>query len=356
MIIFIYGTTAEAIKLAPVARRLKARGIAYESWVTMQHTHALAKVLPELGLDEPTRVIVNGKNGEPLRSSMDAVHWLLKIAGWVRKNRSTLRESLPNNTVIVVHGDTMTSVIGAWIARRLKVNSAHVEAGLRSGNWRHPFPEELDRRIVGMLADVHYAPSEEAVSNLKKRINVFFTHGNTAIDAVLDREDTINDKAEKYGVSLLHRFEFLANSSLVEETLTSMGAVSPYPIRFFMDEYAKETLAGILPKIDKNKIRILDKLDHETFVATLRGAEFIVTDSGGIQAEAALLGVPTLIHRKATEQHEGVGENILLSEWQNDRLTGFLANYEMYRRAPVRPDYSPADIIVTDLVSRGYAE
>jgi UDP-N-acetylglucosamine 2-epimerase (non-hydrolysing) len=134
-----------------------------------------------------------------------------------------------------------------------------------------------------------------------------------------------------------------------------MATVSPYPIKFFMDEYAKETLSDILPKIDKDKIQILNKLDHEAFIATLRRAEFIVTDSGGIQAEAALLGAPTLIHRMATEQREGLGENILLSGWRNERVADFLGNYESYRRAPMRPEFSPADIIVADLIHRGYA-
>lgn len=356
MIVFIYGTTAEAIKIAPVARRLAAQGIHYESWVTMQHTHALNKILPELGLDAPTKVIVNGKNGEPLRSSRDAIHWLFQISRWLRKNGSELRKSLPRNTVIVVHGDTMTSVVGAWIARRLKVSCAHVEAGLRSGNWRHPFPEELDRRIVGKLADVHYTPSEEATENLRSRKNVVFTHGNTAIDAVLDQADTAFAAHEKYGVSLLHRFEFLANPALVEETLSTIATKSPYPVKFFVDEYAKETLADVLPKADTAKIQIQNKMNHELFITTLRQAEFIVTDSGGIQAEAALLGIPTMIHRMATEQREGIGENILLSEWRQDRLSDFLADYEQYRRAPIRPEYSPSDIIVADLVSRGYAQ
>ncbi|MHA6667349.1 UDP-N-acetylglucosamine 2-epimerase [Homoserinimonas sp. A447] len=353
---FIYGTTAEAIKLAPVARRLEARGIAYESWTTNQHTHALMKIIPELGLNKPSRVIVDGVDGEPLRSSSDAIRWLLRIASWLRKNRSTLRKTLPSNTVIVVHGDTMTSVVGAWIARRLKVECAHVEAGLRSGNWRHPFPEELDRRIVGKLADVHYTPSEEATANLTSRKNVVFTHGNTAIDAVLDQVDDSSDSESPYGVSLLHRFEFLSNRALVEETLATIAVQSPHPVKFFVDAFAKEVLADVLPKADKNKIQIQNKQNHEQFISTLRGAEFIVTDSGGIQAESALLGTPTLIHRKATEQREGLGENILLSEWRSDRLSDFLANYGQYRRSPARPEHSPADIIVEDLVSRGFAK
>lgn len=355
MIVFVFGTTAEAIKLAPIARRLDNRGISYESWVTMQHTHALRKILPELGMHEPSQVIVNGKNGEPLRSSTDAIQWLLRIAGWLRRNKSSLRKSLPHNTVIVVHGDTMTSVVGAWIARRLKVDCAHVEAGLRSRNWRHPFPEELDRRIVGKLADIHYTPSEEATENLKSRRNVVFTHGNTAIDAVLDQAGVVPIYGEKYGVSLLHRFEFLANHSLVRDTLATFAAQSPHPIKFFVDEYAKETLADILPKVDPLKVQIQNKLNHEAFITMLRGAEFIVTDSGGIQAEAALLGTPTLVHRMATEQREGLGQNILLSEWQTDRLTEFLTDYAKYRRPPTEPEQSPSEIIVKDLVSRGYA-
>jgi UDP-N-acetylglucosamine 2-epimerase (non-hydrolysing) len=356
LIVFIYGTTAEAIKLAPVARRLEAQGISYETWTTNQHTHALKKIIPELGLNQPSRIIVDGVDGEPLRSSADAVRWLMRIASWLRKHRTTLRRTLPSNTVIIVHGDTMTSVVGAWIARRLKVSCAHVEAGLRSGNWRHPFPEELDRRIVGKLADVHYTPSEEATANLASRANVVFTHGNTAIDAVLDQADDTSGSESLYGVSLLHRFEFLSNRALVEETLTTIATQSPYPVKFFVDEFAKEVLADVLPRVDRDKIQIQNKQNHEEFISTLRGAEFIVTDSGGIQAESALLGTPTLIHRKATEQREGLGENILLSEWRRDRLSDFLANFGQYRRTPVRPEHSPADIIVEDLVRRGYAQ
>ena len=86
----------------------------------------------------------------------------------------------------------------------------------------------------------------------------------------------------------------------------------------------------------------------------LKSARFIVTDSGGIQAEAALLGVPTLVHRKTTEQSEGLGENILLSEWDSARLSEFLRNFETYRRPVRRPTESPSDIIVDDLVARGY--
>ena len=354
MIIFIFGTTAEAIKLAPIARRLDARGISYESWLTMQHTDALVESMQELGFRPADRIIANGNKGQSLRGFRDVVVWLLEIRRRMRKNVRTLRVAHAQNSVIVVHGDTMTSVVGSYIAKRLKIASAHVEAGLRSGNWRHPFPEELDRRIVGTMATIHYAPSEEATHNLAGKTNVLYTHGNTVIDAVVDHEAALGTKGEKYGVVLLHRFEYLANRSLVEETMATLTSESPYPLKFIVDEYARETLADILPKAESDRIQIQGKLAHDQFIAVLKRAEFVVTDSGGIQAEAALIGVPTLIHRKATEQREGLGLNIVLSEWKIDELSAFLADFRKYSHPGSKPEYSPSDIIVGDLLARGY--
>jgi UDP-N-acetylglucosamine 2-epimerase (non-hydrolysing) len=354
MIIFIYGTTAEAIKVAPVARRLDEQGIPYESWITLQHTDSLRKILPELGLREPTRVIANGRNGRPLKSSMDVVAWLFTVARWIRQNVKTLRKTLPPNSVIVVHGDTLTTVVGAHIAKRLRVPSAHIEAGLRSGNWRHPFPEELDRRIVGKLATIHYTPSEEATANLADEKNVVHTNGNTVIDAVLDQGNDASTGEEPFGVVLLHRFEFISNPHLVDDTMRTLVDESPHPLRLIVDAYSEHGLAETLAKFGRDKLQPQPKLRHQEFVGLLKSAQFIVTDSGGIQAEAALLGIPTLIHRKTTEQREGLGDNVVLSEWDQGVLSSFLHDFASYRREIRRPTRSPSDIIVADLVARGY--
>jgi len=355
MIVFIYGTTAEAIKLAPVIRRLRERGVATQQWVTMQHTEALMTAMEQLGLGTPDQVIAHGAAGKPLRGTGDVVRWGMTVLGWLRKNRKRVAATLPKNTVIVVHGDTMTSVVGAWIAKRMGFDCAHIEAGLRSGNWRHPFPEELDRRIVGTMATVHYTPSIEATENLKKRSNVVYTHGNTALDAVLDHGMRAAGTDGPYGVVLLHRFEFISNSQLVDDTLEVL-ATSEVPLRLIVDAYNRETLEKMLANQGGDRITVLPKLRHDEFVALLENAAFVVTDSGGIQAESALLGVPTLIHRKTTEQGEGIGRNIVLSEWDLGRLRSFLRDYESLRHEPDRPERSPSDIIVNDLISRGYAD
>lgn len=355
MIIFVYGTTAEAIKIAPVVRRLQAQGIQFEQWVTMQHTDSLAAIYPVLGLPEPDRIIANGNKGKPLKSSRDVLGWLWEIHRWMRREVKKLKAELPSNTVIVVHGDTLTTVVGAWLARRLGVASAHIEGGLRSGNWRHPFPEELDRRIVGKLATVHYPPSEEAVRHLQGKENVVFTHGNTVIDAVIDQGHAASDSGEHFGVVLLHRFEFISNQSLVNETVAALAANSPVPLRLMVDAYSEGALADAIQEFGRGKFEPQQKLNHPEFIGLLRSAAFVVTDSGGIQAETALLGVPTIIHRKATEQHEGLGQNILLSEWKTERLADFVANYSDYQMPMRTPEVSPSDVIVSDLIARGYA-
>jgi UDP-N-acetylglucosamine 2-epimerase (non-hydrolysing) len=356
VIIFIYGTTAEAIKIAPIARRLDARSIPYESWVTFQHTESLEAIIPELGLREPSQVIAFGNGGKPLTGWRDVWGWLTSIQRWKRRNLRRLRRELPPGSVVVVQGDTLTTVVGARLAKRLRVPCAHVEAGLRSGNWRHPFPEELDRRLADRLASIHYVPSPEAAAHLSTHPNVVCTFGNTVVDEVMDRGREAAKGDAPFGVVLLHRFEFISNREVVEATFRTLAEESPYPLRLVVDAFSGHGLQETLAAYGDSRFVIQEKLAHPDFIGLLRGASFVVTDSGGIQAEAALIGVPTLIHRKTTEQEEGMGENVILSGWKPEVLSEFLAHHQEYRRETRRPDRSPSDIIVEDLIARGLAK
>lgn len=209
MIVLIYGTTAEAIKFAPIYRRLQDQEILVEQWVTLQQAQTVLDALPLLGLPAPDVTITVGANGRPLASTRDTAIWLFNIATWAVRNRKAVRQRVKSEkTIFLVHGDTLTSVVGALLAKFFGAPSAHVEAGLRSGNWRHPFPEELDRRIVGKLAQVHYAPSGDAVKALGKRPHVIYTHGNTALDSLVQAIPSQSSvTSEPFGLVLLHRFE-----------------------------------------------------------------------------------------------------------------------------------------------------
>lgn len=357
MIVFIYGTTAEAIKIAPVARRLQAQGVPYQHWITQQHTEALRKAVPELGLTPPDRVIANGWRGKPLKSPLQMVGWAFDVVAWAARNLRSIRRELPPGSVVVVHGDTMTTVLGTFIGRRLRVPVAHIEAGLRSGNWRHPFPEELDRRIVGRFADIHYVPSQEAADNLAGRRNVVLTHGNTAKDAVRDAAAAIHELPadDAFGLVLLHRYEFISNPSLVRETLKTLDSGTPIPLRLIVDQYSRAAIEQSIRELELRNFSIMTKLEHGQFVSVMKSARFIVTDSGGIQQEAAALGVPTLIHRVVTEGREGFGASAVLSGWDQRVVRDFLKSYDDYRRVDVVAGESPSDIIVADLRARGLA-
>lgn len=353
MIIFIYGTTAEAIKLAPIMRRLDAQNISFEQWVTFQHTDSLRKAIPELGLRAPDRTIANGYRGKPLKSPVQMVRWMCDVLWWTTTKARSIRRGLPEGSIVLVHGDTMTTVLGTLIGRRLGLPVAHVEAGLRSGDWRHPFPEELDRKIVGRLARIHYAPTDEAARNLSGRENVVVTRGNTAKDGVRDAAVKPAD-AEDFGLVLLHRFEFISNTALVAETLSTLDEHSPLLMKLVVDAYSRDAVESTIRELRLAKFTVTPKLEHSEFVSVLRAAKFVVTDSGGIQEEAAELGTPTLIHRKVSERSDGLGTNALLSGWSQESVADFLQRYEEYRVVDVEKGPSPSDIIVADLIRRGF--
>ncbi|MBN1093860.1 UDP-N-acetylglucosamine 2-epimerase [Blastococcus sp. TML/M2B] len=358
MIVFVYGTTAEAIKLAPVARRLAAQGVGYEQWLTLQQSDTVLRALPGLGLPAPEHVLANGRGGKPLAGPADVLVWLAQIAAWVVRHGWSARRRLRSGgrrSVLVVHGDTMTSVVGALLAKLLGADCAHVEAGLRSGNWRHPFPEELDRRIVGRLADVHYAPSDAATAVLAGRRGVVPTGANTVVDAVLDRAPSARPSdTDPYGLVLLHRFEFLTASGLADRTLAALREHAPHRMVLVADDQARHVLGSRLDALPTELFTVLDKVPHAEFTDLLAGASFAVTDSGGVQEEAALLGVPTLVHRKETERQDGLGENAVLSGWDIDALQHFLQHSAERRRPPQTLRTSPSDIVVKDLMTRDY--
>lgn len=354
MIIFVYGTTAEAIKLAPIIHRLIELRIPFQQWLTLQQASTVLNALQDLEIPEPDIVITNGVKGKPLSSSWDTAKWLFSIYKWLMENRKRLKQQIGKNSIILVHGDTLTSVVGSLIAKSLGSKIGHVEAGLRSGSWRHPFPEELDRRIVGKLANVHYAPSEEAVKALGNRSDIIFTHGNTALD-VMQKRIYKEDKSDlSFGLVLLHRFEFLNNSKLLNETIETLSTSSPLSLTVVVDDHAKSVIQEAVNRTNSDNLFLIDKLSHQEFLRLSKKAKFVVTDSGGVQEEMAFLGTPTLVHRKATERSDGLGRNVSLSNWSTASLVNFLQNYEDQKHPPLKLKFSPSDIIVNDLRKRGY--
>ncbi len=364
MIAFVYGTTAELIKIAPIHARLVALGAQPLHWCTSQQAGELPSAAEHLGMPAPDVLIANGADGRSLRTTTDAVRWLSTVLTNSAVRHGELRRSLRADgraPFVLVHGDTLTTLLGAALGRSLGATVGHVEAGLRSHDLRNPFPEELDRVLTARLARVHYAPSEDAVYNLRKvRGAVVATGGNTVRDSLHqvpnDYAVSIGALPADYGLVSLHRMELIHDAERFRATMQALADYSrSVPLLQVVDPLTRQQLEaqGLDGLHDGERFRSLGKLDYFDFIGVLRDASFVVTDSGGLQEECAGLGVPCLVHRLKTERSDGIGENAVLSEFDLDVLTSFLDNPQRYRTTRDPEADSPSDVIVTDLIRRG---
>lgn len=303
----IFGTRPEAIKMAPLVKELKSRKeIECIVCVTAQHRQMLDQVLKtfEIVPDYDLDIMKQGQT-------------LSDITARVLKGlEEVIQEVKPN--IILVHGDTTTTFAGALAAYYNQVDIGHVEAGLRTWNKYSPYPEEMNRQMVGVLADMHFAPTENSKASLlkegKKEETIFVT-GNTAIDALAttvhkNYTHPILDWAKGSRMILItaHRREnlgepmrgmFQAIRRIVEE-YPDVKAVYPVHLNPKVREVANEVLG------DNKKIKLIDPLEVIDFHNFIANSYLILTDSGGIQEEAPSLGKPVLVLRDTTERPEGI--------------------------------------------------
>jgi UDP-N-acetylglucosamine 2-epimerase (non-hydrolysing) len=363
MILVVFGTTGELIKLAPILLRFEQRGHRYVLATTGQQVEQIPAFLEQFGLRQPDLWLARGAHGRDLGTNSDIPGWLANVgrtfAGARRELRRTLRSG-PGRPLVLVHGDTMTTVLGATMGRALRIPVAHVEAGLRSYDLRHPFPEELNRRTASRLAKIHYAPGPWAASNLRVG-DVVDTGSNTIRDSLelaSGGREPSDVPDEPFGVVSLHRYELLSNRRLLAGTLDVLAAAAERTPLLFIDHSV--TAAALLRfdlghVFDGTRFRRLARLPFFDFVRIERRSSFLVTDSGGSQEECFYLDRPCLVHRLRTERHEGLGENAVLSGLRLYVLERFLDSYSNHVRESPLPATSPSDIVVADLERRGIA-
>ncbi|KUN19208.1 UDP-N-acetyl glucosamine 2-epimerase [Streptomyces antibioticus] len=300
----VLGTRPEAIKLAPVARAMAA-GPQFEPIVvtTGQHREMLHQMLGMLGVD--------------VRIALDVMRTRQQLsdltARLVRELGTVLREQRPD--LVVVQGDTTTALAGALAAFYEKIPVAHVEAGLRTGVIDNPFPEELNRSLIGRIARWHFAPTPAAARHLTDEgvpDEQVFTTGNTVIDNLLwvlaegAGASAFRTDAKRILVTL-HRRE---NQG---ERMRGMGrALSRLARRGDVEivlplHKSPAVRDALLPELDGQRgVELVEPLDYLDFAATLAECDLVLTDSGGIQEEAPSLAKPSLVLRTTTERPEAV--------------------------------------------------
>jgi UDP-N-acetylglucosamine 2-epimerase (non-hydrolysing) len=363
VILAIYGTTGELIKLAPVLHRLREREHGYLSATTGQQALQIPAFLDGFGLPQPDVWLARGAQGRDLRTNRDIPGWLARTAASFARERGSLRRELrrgPGRPLVLVHGDTMTTVLGALMGRALGVPVAHVEAGLRSFDLRHPFPEELNRRLTSAIAATHYAPGAWAAGNLR-RGRIVDTGSNTVRDSLAlaaeRREPPDGTPEPPFGIVSLHRFELLNDRPLLTRTLDLLAEHARTEPLVFVDHpvtVAALERYGLGRLFDPERFVRVPRLTFLDFVPLMRRSAFVFTDSGGSQEECFYLDLPCLVHRRTTERQEGLGENVVLSRYDEGVVADFLRDPARFRRTSELADHSPADVIVDDLEAAGF--
>lgn len=299
-IMAVFGTRPEAIKMAPLVLALqKSKAFEVIVCVSGQHKEMLDSVLDVFG-------IVPDYNLEIMRVKQDLFDITVNILDRIK---AVLIAEKPD--MVLVHGDTSTAFVSALACFYLQIPVGHVEAGLRTGNLKSPFPEEFNRQGIGLMADIHFAPTEQAKLNLIRegKSNPIHVTGNTGIDAL---RYTIHDNAEKPKERLIlltaHRREnigvpmreiFGAVKQIVDE-FEDVRVVYPMHKNPLVRDIAREIFG------EYDRVSLIEPLDVVAFHNLMDASYVILSDSGGIQEEAPSLHKPVLVLRDTTERPEGV--------------------------------------------------
>ena len=314
-VLTVFGTRPEAIKMAPVVRALAAdSAIEIKVCVTAQHRQMLDQVL-ELFNIEPDFDLNLMKSGQDLTDITSNV--LLGL-------RDILKEWRPD--WVLVHGDTSTTLASSLAAYYEKIPVGHVEAGLRTGDIYSPWPEEMNRRLTGAIADIHFSPTEQAKKNLMREgVHESSIHvtGNTVIDALLEVVQRLRNDAAL--ISRMQRqFSFLnADKRLIlvtghrrenfgtgfESICAALNQIALrddveviFPVH--LNPNVQEPVKRILG--ENPRVYLIEPLEYLPFVYLMDRSYLLLTDSGGIQEEAPSLGKPVLVMRGETERPEAV--------------------------------------------------
>jgi len=318
-ILVVFGTRPEAIKMAPVVKALSGEpAVESQVCVTAQHREMLDQVLDLFAIRPGYDLNLMKKN--------QALHEL--TANILLGLRPILTEYRPD--WLVVHGDTTTTMAASLAAFYEKVPVAHVEAGLRTGNMMAPWPEEMNRRLAGAIARLHFAPTEKAAANLRAEGTApesILVTGNTVVDALLEVAERVRSQ-DDLRTSLGARFPFLDPDARPGEKLilvtghrresfgqgfenicTALARLARREdVRIVYPVHLNPNVQGPVNRLlgENPRVHLIEPQDYLPFVYLMDRSYLIITDSGGIQEEAPSLGKPVLVMRDTTERPEAV--------------------------------------------------
>ncbi|MCP4049922.1 MAG: UDP-N-acetylglucosamine 2-epimerase (non-hydrolyzing) [bacterium] len=312
-ILFVFGTRPEAIKLIPLIKIFKQdQSFNTGVCVTAQHRDMLNQVLNLFCIKPDYDLDIMRQNQSLFDVTVEGL-----------KEIDNVMDDF-NADLVIVQGDTTTTFTGALAGYYKKIKVGHVEAGLRSNNKYSPYPEEMNRKLVSLIADFHFAPTDQAVNNLKKEgiVENVWCVGNTVVDALFTGLDMVKQQGDQQYYNRFSNIDFSKKIILVTgHRRESFGRIFEgiclaikeiaerfndvtiiYPVH--LNPKVRETVSSILAGIEN--IYLIEPVDYPELIWLMSKSYMILTDSGGIQEEAPSLNKPVLVMRDITERTEGL--------------------------------------------------
>jgi UDP-N-acetylglucosamine 2-epimerase (non-hydrolysing) len=360
MFLVLIGTKAQLIKMAPVMLAMTKADLSYRFVLTGQHRETMSDLIDQFDLPKPEFLV-------PLEESdtkAKLMFWVLR-AMW----RAVFNKGLWRGTrYCLVHGDTLSTLLGALSARIHGKKVIHVEAGLRSFNIRHPFPEELTRILVTKLSQYYYCADQWGVDNVNALVkrspeNVLMIGNNTLLDALyfaLSKGVGGGAKATRsdYCVVSVHRYENLTDRARFDKIMEWVEHfATKMDVKIVLHPATKKVLvkSGWYGRLKKNtRIDLLPRMGYCEFIALLDHSVFLASDGGSNQEECSYIDLPCLLFRDATERNEGLESNVVLSGLDDAIINRFLDNLDKVKkeRSPCVPNElssSPSHLIAKHL-------
>ncbi len=354
---FIIGTSAELIKLYPLIKKINDSGKSWAILQTGQGWESFISQVRDFQIDED-KIYCLTSHPKKLSNSWIAFQWffysvLVNSIGLKRKIQKKFH-SIEQSDVAIIHGDTLSTLVGAIYSKVLGLKIVHIEAGLRSHHNFDPFPEEIIRKIVSRLADVHMACDEVAQKNLHKE-NIFqsicITSGNSIYDSIQLslNQNLVPMENHNFVLVNIHRTENLMskqNWDIIKNVISKI--VLSHEVFIVLMPNAREKFmqdTEALQLLSHKNVKVSDRMNFTVFFNWLRASSFVVTDGGSNQEECFYLGKPCLILRERTERQEGLSSSCVLSGFDINKINKFLEDPLLYKHPEQSLKNSPTQIM-----------
>ena len=352
-IIFVLGTRAQLVKVAPVLQTAVRNGLKHQIWFTGQHRESIDDLVRNFDLENSIELTDQHRE----RSSIgQLVLWLPRTFFCCYRQIRALRKQESLSPLVIVHGDTLSTFVGALAGRLAGAEIVHLESGLSSGRLFDPFPEELLRRLTFQLTRYALCPNEEASVRMQRFRNceVVNTEENTLLDCVRLAVRVADPKSAKrqggYFVASIHRFGNIYSKERLQKIVNELISITEFGgVKFVLHPPTERQLLkyGLWDTLfTVANIQPVHRMPYTDFLTLIDGSRGVLTDGGSNQEELSYLGVPTVLYRDRSERPDGLNANITLRSSFDCSIREYIAagKFDGLRRpAKVDSDAQPSD-------------